>query len=121
MTNPFVNHTGAGLLEVAYPSLQVTQTIPIPLPGQQGTCWVAYDPRLSKSAFVMDAGQPQIDIVDPKTGELEKRVSFTNGGQPVTTGSGAFDARIDREWIYVLTGKFSFFLCYSLHHPSKPS
>ena len=120
VTNAFVNLTGAALLEVAYPSLQVTQTTPIPLSGQQGTCWVAYDPCLSKSAYVMDAGQPQINVVDPGTGVLEKRVNFTNGGQPVKTGSGAFDTRIDREWVYVLTGKFSLFLRHSVHHLSNP-
>ena len=104
VTNPFVNRTGAALLQVAYPSLRVSQTTPIPLPGQQGTCWVAYDPRLSTSAYVMDAGQPQINVVDHTTGALEKRIGFTNGGRPVTSGTGSFDTRIDREWIYVLTG-----------------
>lgn len=122
VTNAFVNHTGAALLEVAYPSLQVTQTTPIPLPGQQGTCWVAYDPRLSKSAYVMDAGQTQINVVDPATGELEKRISFTNGGQPPFLGSGSFDTRIDREWLYVLTGIvlfFPFVVLYILHLKSS--
>ena len=119
VTNAFVNQTGAALFEVAYPSLQVTEKTPVPLPGQQGTCWVAYDPRLSKSAYVMDAGQPQINVVDARTGVLEKRVSFTNGGQPVTTGSGSFDTRIDREWVYVLTGGFSFPFRHSMHSLSN--
>lgn len=95
VTNPMANQTGAALVEVSYPSLHITQTARIPLPGQQFACWVAYDPRLSGSAYVMDAGKPQINVVNAGTGALENRVNFTNGGQPAALGS--IDTKIDWE------------------------
>ncbi|KAL8791765.1 MAG: hypothetical protein Q9195_005641 [Heterodermia aff. obscurata] len=85
VTNAFKNATGAALLRVEYPSLKIRVEREVPLRGQQGTCWVGYDPRVSSRAYVMDAGQAVIDVVDAGTGRLERRV------------------RIGGEWIYVLT------------------
>ena len=105
VTDPLPNVTGAALLEVHYPSLKITQTTKVPLPGQQAACWVVYNPRLSQSAYITDGALNRISIINPQTGVLENSVFFTNGDKPVANGSGGFDAKIDRQWFYHLTGE----------------
>lgn len=92
---------GAALLEVEYPSLQIKQTTLIPLPGQMASCWVVYNPKLSKSAYIIDGALTDVYIVDPGTGALEKKAGYPSGPDPMKGGQ---DAKLDRDWLYAVTG-----------------
>lgn len=101
VTNPHAGSPGAAVLKIEYPELKATVEEMIEIPKQQASCWVAYSPRFSKYAYVMDALASNVTIVDPRVGRVETEgvVQF----QTRTPGAGALDARVDRRWLYALT------------------
>ncbi|KAL8706557.1 MAG: hypothetical protein Q9201_000430 [Fulgogasparrea decipioides] len=99
VTNPHRASPGAAVLNIDYPSLKASVEKIITIPGQKASCWVAYTPEYSKSAYVVDAGQPNITVVDPRTDEVKNVI----GIETDSPGDGGFDTHIDRKWLYLLT------------------
>lgn len=96
VTNPHVNSPGAAFVSVSYPSLEITLTKTITIPGQVASCWAAYAPQFD-TVFVLDAAQPNITVVSPETGDVRGVVQFD------AVMGGGIDSRVDREWLYTLT------------------
>jgi hypothetical protein len=97
VTIPIVGAAGATYLDVSS-SLQITEEKQIIIPGQVAACWAVFAPRFN-SAYVIDAAQPNIAVLDPQTGDLKGTVHF----DVTTAGSGGIDMVADREWLYALT------------------
>lgn len=87
---------GASIVEVAYPSLEITEVHHIAVPNQVGACWGAYSPRF-EAAYIIDAGSTNFAIVDPESGAMKGTVKLD------MSAGGGFDTKIDRTWMYVLT------------------
>ena len=98
VTNPHLNGFGAALVNVEYPSLKATLTKGITFPAEVATCWVAYAPQFD-SAYVIDAANPLISIINPETGDIKTQVTY-NVTMP---GSGGYDSKVDRNYLYTLT------------------
>ena len=60
------------------------------------TCWVAYSP-FHQAAFVIDALQPNITIVNTGTGDVEGVFHYPTGQ------FGGFDSMVQRKWLYTLS------------------
>ena len=101
LTNPLPGTDGAAYLKVEYPSLSIKEEKSIKIPEQFAACWVAYAPEF-RSIYVIDAGRPNVTIVDPETGNVKGSFSF-----PVPAGSGpisgGLDAAVDRKRLYMIT------------------
>ena len=61
---------------------------------------MAYSQEFSRYAYVIDAAQPAIGVVDPRTDSLEAVSGF---GNTTAVRAGGVDARLDRNWLYLLT------------------
>ncbi|KAL8901736.1 MAG: hypothetical protein Q9207_005062, partial [Kuettlingeria erythrocarpa] len=101
VTNPRAGSPGAAVLQIAYPSLKASVEELVTIPRQRASCWVAYAPRYSEYAYVMDAAMSNVTIVDPRVGRVEEvaKVYF----ETPTAGAGPIDTKIDRRWLYALT------------------
>ena len=93
MTDPAY---GAALVDVSSDFKFSVQT-KIVIPGEGAACWSVYAPRFD-TVFVMDAGHPNITLVNPASGAMKGFVSLD------AANAGAFDSQIDREYLYVLRG-----------------
>jgi len=91
-TNPHLNSPGAAFLDVSS-SFAVTEEKIITIPQQVASCWIALAPQFD-SAFIIDAGAPNITIVSPETGAVKDIFHFN--------GTGAQDSRVDRTWLYTM-------------------
>ncbi len=89
---------GASIVEIAYPSLEITEKHHIVVPNQIAACWGAYAPRFD-AAYIIDAGNANITVVDPESGVMKGVIKMS--------AKGGFDTNIDRTWMYVLTGDSS--------------
>ena len=96
ITNPHLANPGAAILDVSYPSLQITIEKIIQIPKQIASCWCVYAPQFD-SLFVFDAVQPNITILDDNTGDLRSVFHFD------PTQRGGVDAMAQRSWLYSLT------------------
>lgn len=105
LTNPFVNAApgedapGAVLLEVSYPSLEVTVVKPVIMP-HVAACWVAYAPAYDVM-FIDDAGLAAISIVNASDATLISQFTFQ------TVNFGSTDTLVDRNFLYTLTIPFA--------------
>lgn len=101
VTSPHLSNPGAAFLHVSYPSLSVTLAQTLTIPNQIASCWVAPAPHYD-SLFVIDAGVPNITVLDSTTGDLKGVAPF---GAPVANASGAggLDSEVAGEFLYVLT------------------
>ncbi|KAL8872024.1 MAG: hypothetical protein Q9174_002274 [Haloplaca sp. 1 TL-2023] len=100
VTSPGAGRPGSAILDIQYPSLKARVEKVIAIPSQVGDCWVAYSQDSSRYAYVIDAGQPAIGIVDPRTDGLQGVSGF---GNTTAVRLGGVDARLDRKWMYLLT------------------
>ncbi|KAL8965078.1 MAG: hypothetical protein Q9183_004042 [Haloplaca sp. 2 TL-2023] len=100
VTSPGAGRPGSAILDIEYPSLRAKVEKVITIPSQMGDCWVAYSQDSSRYAYVIDAGQPAIGIVDPRTDSLTGVSGF---GKTTAIRAGGVDARLDRSWLYLLT------------------
>ncbi len=91
---------GASIVEIAYPSLGITELHHIVVPNQIAACWGAYAPRFD-AVYIIDAGHANITIVDPRSGAMKGVIDYEAGAK------GGLDTAIDRTWMYVLTGDSS--------------
>jgi hypothetical protein len=57
-----------------------------------------FAPRFN-SAYVIDAAQPKITVLDHQTGNIKGTVHF----DVTTAGTGGIDMAADRKWLYALT------------------
>ncbi|KAL2044638.1 hypothetical protein ABVK25_012272 [Lepraria finkii] len=87
--------------------LTVTETKHISCPWQGAACWGAYSRRYD-AAYVVDAGHPNITVLDPTSGATKGVISYD------AASKGGFDTVIDRQWLYALTGDSSM-LVVQLH------
>jgi hypothetical protein len=99
ITNPHFNSQGAAILDIS-PSLEASEAKNITVPGQIASCWVAYAPVFG-SAFLIDAARNIITTLNLKTDNATQQFEF-----PTPVG-GAFDTKVDRNWLYTLTDPFS--------------
>lgn len=91
---------GASLVDVAYPSLKITEVHHVVVPFQGAACWGAYAARFN-SAYIIDAGNPNITYIDPSTGATKGVIKYDPSAR------GGFDTAIDRTYMYILTGDSS--------------
>lgn len=87
---------GASLVAIS-PSYEVTVDKAVVVANQGAICWSTYSSRFN-TVFLMDAGKPNITLVDPGTGAI-KGVTQLN-----VDGKGSLDAAVDRSFLYVLRG-----------------
>lgn len=100
-TDPEPGKPGAAFLQISYPSLQATLAKTITVPGGQiALCWAAYAPY-HDSAYLLDAAKTVITIINPKTGDVEGQVSFTDPDK-TSVNPGAQDSRVLGDYLYVL-------------------
>ncbi len=77
--------------------LKVTETNHIVIPLQGAACWGVYSPRYD-TAYVIDAGHPNITLLDPGSGTTKGVVTYD------AAAKGGLDTVINRQWLYTLTG-----------------
>jgi hypothetical protein len=87
---------GAALVDVSWDFKFSVQT-KIVIPGEGASCWSVYAPRFD-TVFVIDAGHPNITLVNPASGAKKVQVVMD------AANMGGFDSQIDREYLYVLRG-----------------
>jgi hypothetical protein len=87
---------GAALVDVSW-DFKFSVQNKIVIPGEGATCWSVYAPRFD-TVFVIDAGTPNITLVDPASGAKKGTVVLD------AANKGGFDSQIDREYLYVLRG-----------------
>ena len=87
---------GASIVSIS-PSFDITETAHIPIPFEGADCWGVYAPRFN-SAYVIDAGNPNITVVDPASGKVKGVIKYD------ASAMGGFDTAIDRTYMYVLAG-----------------
>lgn len=87
---------GAALVDVSW-DLQFTVQTKIVVQGEGGICWSVYAPRFD-TVFVIDAGTPNITLVDPASGAKKGGVVMD------AANMGGFDSQVDRQYLYVLRG-----------------
>ena len=80
--------------------LKITETKHTVIPNQGAACWGVYSKRYD-AAYVIDAGHPNITLLDPGTGAIKGVITYE------AAAKGGFDTTVDREWMYVLTGDSS--------------
>lgn len=88
--------TGASLVTLN-DDFSVTVDKKIVVAGQAAICWSAYSARFN-TVFLMDAGKPDITVVDPTTGDIKGAIALDAANQ------GSFDTAIDRGYLYALRG-----------------
>ena len=77
--------------------LKVTETKHIVIPLEGAACWGAYSPRYD-TAYVVDAGHPNITLLDPASGAIKGVISYD------ANAKGGLDTVINRQWLYTETG-----------------
>ncbi len=87
---------GASILSISA-DFDITEKAHIPIPFQGADCWGAYAPRFN-SAYVIDAGNPNITVVDPASGAVKGTIAYD------ASAKGGFDTAVDRSYMYVLAG-----------------
>ncbi|KUJ20110.1 uncharacterized protein LY89DRAFT_682894 [Mollisia scopiformis] len=87
---------GASIVSIS-PTFSVSVAVKTVIPNQGASCWSAYSSRFN-TIFVMDGGNPNITLLDPATGAI-KGVEVQDAA-----GKGSFDAKVDRNFLYVLRG-----------------
>lgn len=87
---------GASILNIPS-SLQVTEKAHTAIPLQGAACWGVYSSRFN-SAYVIDAGRPNITVLDPASGTIRGTIHYN------TSRGGGFDAATNGRYLYVLTG-----------------
>jgi len=90
---------GASILQVA-PDFTLTEIAHTVIPGQVAICWGIYSSRFN-SAYIFDAGNTNITVLDPVTGAVKDKIIMD------PSAKGALDNAIDRSWLYVLGGDAS--------------
>lgn len=95
ITQPLAYEPGAAILDVSE-TLVVTALKDIFIPGQLAECWVAYSPH-GKAAYVVDAFQANVTVVDTESGDVRARFGYP------ARAAGGVDAAIDRGRLYLLT------------------
>ena len=80
--------------------LKVTETKHIVIPNQGAACWGVYSRRYD-AAYVVDAGRPNITLLDPASGATKGVIEYDPAAK------GGFDTTLNREWLYFLTGDSS--------------
>ena len=105
---------GAALVDVSWDFNFSVQT-KIIIPGEGAICWSVYAPRFD-TVFVIDAGKPNITLVDPWSGAKKGTVTLD------AANKGGFDSQIDREYLYVLRGAPAISVLYAdgLNHGAIP-
>ena len=91
---------GASIVEIAYPSLTISEKHHIVVPYQGAACWGAYAERFN-AAYIIDSARPNITVVDPESGAQKAVITYD------MSEKGGFDTAIDRTYMYVLTGDSS--------------
>ena len=86
---------GASIVSITYPSLEVTEARHVSVSNQAAICWGAYSRRFN-SAYLIDAGNPNITSLDPVSGSIKGAIRY----DPQVMGG--FDTAIDRTSMYVL-------------------
>ena len=66
---------GASIVSIAYPSLKITEIKHIVIPNQGAACWGAYAPRFN-SAYIIDAANPNITVIDPISGNIKGAIQY---------------------------------------------
>jgi hypothetical protein len=87
---------GAALVDVSW-DFKFTVQRKIVIPNEGASCWSVYAPRFN-TVYVIDAGTPNITLVDPHFGVTTGTVVMD------AANKGGFDSQIDREYLYVLRG-----------------
>ncbi len=87
---------GAALLSIS-PAFEVSEKAHVSIPFEGAACWGAYAPRFN-SAYVIDAGQPNITVLNPANGDVKGVITYD------ASAKGGFDTAIDRTYMYVLAG-----------------
>jgi hypothetical protein len=85
---------GASILHVT-PSFDLIETAHTIIPGQAAICWGTYSSRFN-SAYIFDAGNTNITVLDPVTGAVKDKIIMD------PSVGGALDNAIDRSWLYVM-------------------
>ena len=78
------------------PGLELVEMHHTAIPFQAAACWSTYSPRFD-AAYVMDAGAPNITIVNPHDGSIKGVIQFEK-----TNPLGGYDVATDRDWLYFL-------------------
>lgn len=91
---------GAVLLEVSYPSLEVSIATPVNNISTKAACWVAYAPNYDV-LYVDDAGDPNISVVNATDISLIGKLSFE------TPSFGSADTLVEGDFLYTLTIPFT--------------
>ena len=60
---------------------------------------MAYAPQLD-AVYIIDAARPNVTTISPETGEMMGQTSFPANN---VVESGGADARVDRNWLYILS------------------
>ena len=99
VTNPHQSSPVAAFWNIGYPSFKASVEEIITIPGQIASCWVAYAPQFD-AVYIIDAARPNVTTISLETGESMGQTSFSENN---IVESGGADARVDRNWLYVLT------------------
>lgn len=87
---------GASIVDVS-PSFVVTEAVNTTIPNFGAPCWAVYAPMF-ESVYVMDVSRNNITVMDPYSAAIKGYVNFP------ATAPGGFDGKLDRSWLYVLSG-----------------
>ena len=99
VTNPHQSSPGAAFLNIEYPILQANVGKIIAVPGQIASCWAAYASQFD-AVYIIDAARPKITSISLEPGELMWQTSFSENN---VVQAGVSDARVDRNWLYILS------------------
>ena len=91
---------GGSIVEVAYPSLTISEKHHIVVPFQGAACWGVYAERFD-AAYIIDSIRPNITVVDPDSGAQKAVITYDK------SAIGGYDTAIDRTYLYMLTAKGS--------------
>lgn len=87
---------GASIVDIG-PDFKVTNKVKVTIPGQMASCWTVYAPEYN-AIYVMDAGTPNITVLDPATGDIRYMLDGPSDGE------GAYDAIRSGQFLYNLLG-----------------
>jgi hypothetical protein len=87
---------GASLVDISS-TYYVTVSKQIVIAGEKAICWATYSDRLSSIAL-LDGGSSNVTLIDPESGAI------TGVAVLDVAGKGAFDAKLDRTFMYILRG-----------------
>ncbi|KAN0102801.1 hypothetical protein V8E51_011114 [Hyaloscypha variabilis] len=87
---------GASLVDISS-TYTVTVSKQIVVTGEKAICWATFSSRFNSIAL-LDAGAPNVTLVDPASGAITGVVSLD------PAGSGVLDSKLDRTFMYILRG-----------------